>query len=546
MSLSDIVNVNIGIEGSDLTLPGFGVPLLLGPVHSNFPERVRFYSSESEILQDGFVETDAVYRQAQVIFSQRPRPERVAVGRRVASVAQVDTIRVVDAVVGDYTVSVNGQSATVTRVAQTETQLRDELRAAVNALAPRVGDTNVTAADVGVGTGDFSLTADVAGIQFPVSVTGPATGSIVFVQTVDCSAAGADGDYDVRIGNRSSIFTAVGNSATEIRDGLRVRLNEQTSETGVTAVDGVAADTIDLTNPASPFVVTATGPAVLAVTLRTLNGGIPEDLDAITMEQADWYALLLSDRDAQTILSAARTMESRGRLFLAQTNAAAVVEAPFDAATPTDVASRLKTLNLARTAVWFSADETNEVAAGIAGRILPEVPSSNTWKFKTLANVAADSFSTTQLTNMKAKSANGYRRVAGRDITFEGTVAEGEFLDVIRGVDKLTQDIQARIFTTLSDNPKVRFTNPGIRLIAADVTAALQQSTSDGLIAESRPDPNTGQDVTPAFSVTPPLSSSIPQSEKRARRIPASNPIKFEGTLAGAIHETEISGTVSV
>ncbi len=543
MSLDDVVTISIVVQSSALTLPGFGVPLLLGPVHTNFAERLRFYTQASQLLDDGFTTSDAVHRMAVVIFSQNPRPSKIAVGRRIASVAQVDTVRVVSTVAGDFTIQIAGQDATFTVVAEGVTAIRDALVLAVNALVPGVGDTNVTAAPVS--TDDLSLTADTAGIQFPITLITPAS-NMAFLQNIDVSAGGADGAYTIAIGSVAVTFNAISNTATQIRDGLITLLNGQTALTGVTAAP-TGVDLIDVTNPATNFVLVLTSPAsVMVSTLRVLNVGIPEDLAAITAEQADWYLLLLTDRSDELILSAARAIEVQRRTFLAQSSDAAIVDTPFDSVSPGDIASKLKALSLARSGVVYATDDTNDVAAGRVGLQLPKTPSSSTWKFKTLKAVLVDEFSPTQLANLTAKSANGYRVLAGRNHTFEGTVASGEFLDVVRGVDKLFQDIQTNAFLTLLKNEKVPFTNAGIDLIAADVTAALNTSTSAGLIALSRPNAITGEEESPAFTVTAPNVADIPAADRQARIIPSTNPITFEGTLAGAIHAVNVSGTLSV
>ena len=78
------------------------------------------------------------------------------------------------------------------------------------------------------------------------------------------------------------------------------------------------------------------------------------------------------------------------------------------------------------------------------------------------------------------------------------------------------------------------------------VRAALEEAAGPAvqLIAESRV--VAGKTQVPAYSVTPPLVGDIPSADRAARRIPASNPIVFEATLAGAIHEVTITGSVAV
>lgn len=542
MSLDDVVNVQITIQSSALTLPGFGVPLLAA-VHSNFAERLRYYTDVAGMLNDGFTSSDRVVDMATVIFAQNPKPSRIAVGRRETPVAMVLTINVDDNTDGTYTVQIDGQDASFVAAATTATLIRDGLVTAINALANDFDKGAVTAAPVG--TEQLSLTAGTAGIPFSVSLTSPAADGLNFWQNVDVSGGGADGAYEIIIGSVVHTFNAVSNTATQIRDGLITLINAGTS--GVAASPGTAADTIDLDRQASAFVVTVSSPgSVMTVSGRTLAVGMAEDLAAITDEQPDWYLLLSEERDDPSIRANADFIETVRKLYIAQTSDATVRDTPFNSGNVQDIAASLKNLSYARTAVVWTETDTNDIAAAWAGLQLPKTPASSTWKFKRLAGVVPDVYTSTQLSNLKSKDANGYREVAGRNMMFEGTVAVGEFLDIVRGVDKLFQTIQANVFGLFVANEKIDFTNGGIAQIGAQVTAALKASTTDGLIAQSRPNPQTLDEETPAFTVTVPNVADISAADRENRIIPSTNPITFEGTLAGAIHTVNVVGTLSV
>lgn len=540
MSLDDVVNVSIVVQSSALTLPGFGVPMI-AVQHSNFAERLRYYSDLSGMLDDGFLSSDPAYRMASAIFSQNPKPSRIAIGRREAAVAQVDTIEVLGNTDGTYTIQVDGVDASFVAASQTITQIRDGLVLAVNALTAKLGRSEVVAAPIS--TDALSITASTAGVPVSLALTAPVTGDLSFRQNVLVTGNTA-GTYTITIGSIAHSYLADGVvTAAQIRDALVTAINAGSS--GVAASPGTG-DSLDL-HAVTQFVVTvaSTGSA-MTLTERTLNSGLPEDLDAITEEQADWYFLLIPDRDAVSILVAAEAIETQRRMFVAQSSDAEILALPFDSGnTETDIFSKLKALSLARTIPAYASNDTNDIAAAWVGLQAPKTPASSTWKFKELRAVVVDEFTTTELVNLKSKNGNGFREIAGRNITFEGTVAEGEFADVIRGIDKLYQTIQANVFVILVRNEKIDFTNAGIATISAGVTAAIEESVSDGLIAQSRPNAITGDEETPAYTVTPPNVSDISAGDRESRIIPASNPIRFEGTLAGAIHAVSVSGTLA-
>lgn len=81
MGLSDIATITLTTESASATREGFGMPLILASdAPGGFTERVRFYSTLSELAVD-FASTTATYKQAAKIFAQQTRPPTVAVGR---------------------------------------------------------------------------------------------------------------------------------------------------------------------------------------------------------------------------------------------------------------------------------------------------------------------------------------------------------------------------------------------------------------------------------------------------------------------------------
>lgn len=88
MSLSDIVSVSITAETTSVSREGFGTPLLAA-YHTLWAERVREYSSLSEMVDDGFSALGPIYRGAAKIFGQNPRPQTLKIGRKALPTTQV-------------------------------------------------------------------------------------------------------------------------------------------------------------------------------------------------------------------------------------------------------------------------------------------------------------------------------------------------------------------------------------------------------------------------------------------------------------------------
>lgn len=267
--------------------------------------------------------------------------------------------------------------------------------------------------------------------------------------------------------------------------------------------------------------------ANLAAVATTPNAGIETDLNAIKAVDNDWYALILCDSAAASIMAAADWIESERKIFLASNGDSAVI-----AAGTTDIASRLKAKAYSRTAFLYSADHAAGSEGAALGNVLPRTPGSWTLKFKTLSGITVDSLTDTQLTVAKGKNANVYTSVGGAGMLEEGIVASGEYLDVIVGIDWIHANMQADIFQALRNQPKLPYTNAGAAVVESIIRNRLQLAVTASILSDD-----------PAYSVVVPLISEQDTADKSVRRLGG---ITFAATLAGAVHAATINGYVSV
>ena len=133
---------------------------------------------------------------------------------------------------------------------------------------------------------------------------------------------------------------------------------------------------------------------------------------------------------------------------------------------------------------------------------------------------------------METKKANYYITVAGVSIVMNGQVSGNEWIDTIRGIDWLEARMKERLFSALINAPKIPYTDNGVAIIEAGVRAQLAEGIRVGFLAAD-----------PAPEVTVPKVADIDPAQKAARILPD---VSFSATLAGAIHEIEIDGVVSV
>ncbi|MDR3165435.1 MAG: DUF3383 domain-containing protein [Synergistaceae bacterium] len=165
---------------------------------------------------------------------------------------------------------------------------------------------------------------------------------------------------------------------------------------------------------------------------------------------------------------------------------------------------------------------------------------SETWKFKQLASVVPSELTSTKSDALEAAHLNCYAEYGGRNITMNGQVTAGEWIDVIRFRDWLQDDMQYRIYNLLIMNTKVPYTNPGIALVENQMIASLKAGQAAGGIAPDEFDSNGN--LNPGYTVTVPNSMDLSASQKASRALTG---CKFSARLAGAIHAVTVNGELT-
>jgi hypothetical protein len=245
-------------------------------------------------------------------------------------------------------------------------------------------------------------------------------------------------------------------------------------------------------------------------------------LNAIELVDNDWYGLFLVSRVQADIEAVAQNyIESRIKILIATSSDTALRDG-----TAGNVGEVLNAAALDRTSVWYSADTDNDLTAGLLGLQLPKDPGSTNWAFKTIAGPAFDDLSPTQIQNIDNVKANHYTRVAGVNITRLGTMASGEFIDVIRGSDFIQARMQELVYFELLNSEKIPYTNDGIAAIENRMREALNLGVDN-------------QIINPDFTITTPDVADISQIDKGNRFLPD---MEFEATLTGAINKVQIRG----
>ena len=243
--------------------------------------------------------------------------------------------------------------------------------------------------------------------------------------------------------------------------------------------------------------------------------------------ERDWYFAIITSDDVSDILAVADVIEQRGgKLFAARTGDLADLAAIF-------------AKKYDRTFVLYHSDPAevaNYPEAAWVGAAGAQPVGSVTWKFKRLVGIAPDNLTATELNNIHAAGGNAYVTKAGDDVTSEGKVVSGEYIDVIMAKDWVQVNIEHSLQKLLNQSPKIPFTNAGIAQLEAATINVLRQGFNQGIIAADA-------DGLPLYNTNFPTREETDPADRAQRRYTGAT---FSFELAGAVHEATIHGTITV
>lgn len=269
--------------------------------------------------------------------------------------------------------------------------------------------------------------------------------------------------------------------------------------------------------------------------LRTATETVEQALHEVTLADidGDFYGILMPNEhgsdhakykeDIESLISALKT-----RRLLAGVD---LTEEQFNAFPYRD--GKLDGLISCRLFYLFKEkDKDNEYpAAAWMGKMLPESPGSTSWAFKELDYITKSKLTTDLTTKLKKADINRHIFINDKGVTLDGKVSSNEYIDIVHGIDWLHVRIQERIFRLLMINGKIPYTAKGVDLVRCELLSQLNEAVERGLLAKE-----------PGPKVSIPDINTIATDKKENRILPD---VKFSARLAGAIHEIEISGTVS-
>lgn len=467
-----VVDVNITINVVRLAQAGFGIPLFVDATNKFSERTTGLLTSPDDLLEAewGFTTSSPAYRAATQLYAQSPSVEGFKIGRRAALF--------------------NGQPTDVQ------------------------------------GTGSTHA--------FTLSVSGSGVSDVPVTYT---TSGGSETEFDVCTAFKATIDSSPLNSFV-------------TAE--VSGAGSAARLVVRCADNEEPFLITFgtsdnfTGEYQGEETAANCMAAIRDYDD-------EWYFLATHDRDVTWVDQISEYIQSTaevdpntpsyGKMYFQASSDVTNIDKPYDGDNPSySVFGLLRSKNRTRTVNFFhqSADANYPECAYI-GVNAPYNAGSVIWSNIVLNGLAPSAHPVTgrrltsgQKSNLASNNANFIETDAGVDVVRDGITASQEWIDIIRGVDWLTQEIELAIKRLLfqQKGKKINYTDQGIAQVREVIHTALQSAVNRNFLQ--------------SFELKVPLLADILATSTGKtnwiNRVLAD--VTFVGYLAGAINTVTVNGSV--
>ena len=270
-------------------------------------------------------------------------------------------------------------------------------------------------------------------------------------------------------------------------------------------------------------------PQLIKVCRKATATDYDDYLDTIRVTDDAWYAVCIASRLDADLNSVGTWADSNGKFFFGCASGVAA----------------LSGRSVDRESYMIHTAPTDYPECAWVGRCLPSDPGSIDWKWKVLSGQTASTFTSSELTAIRAAHGNAIQSQAGVSFTNDSFTTSGKFIDVIMGRDWIEDQLKTDLLSMLINNNSIPYDDSGIAMVEAVVRGVLKRAGDNGLIAKasSAADMLQSDDKVYMFRVTVPLRSDTSSVDRANRTL---TDVKFVYTVAGSIHEVEVTGTITV
>lgn len=203
-----------------------------------------------------------------------------------------------------------------------------------------------------------------------------------------------------------------------------------------------------------------------------------------------------------------------------------------------DDSTALTVDGIERTVLFYcnATEEYPSPAAALVGATAGMDAGSFTYKNIIIKGIAPQNLTATEVEAIHAKGGITFVTKAGDNVTTEGKVAGGEFIDIVDSKDYIVSNLEYQTQKVLNNSAKIPYDDNGIALLESVAVNVMKDAYNKGIIA-------TNEDGSPAYAVDYALRSQVSDGDRVARKYAGG---QFSFTLAGAVHTVEVTGEIII
>jgi hypothetical protein len=211
----------------------------------------------------------------------------------------------------------------------------------------------------------------------------------------------------------------------------------------------------------------------------TIDASYVDAIDAISVINNDFYAILIDSQIATDIKDVAGYVQGKQNLFLACSKDSSIL----DGSNSADISSYLKDNSLNRTELFY--DSATRLDGAVAGALLSASVGKDRVAFlSNLSNITPSALSQSQFDVLKNKNCSCYTTVAGINLVIENTSSIYSSAAANRNADWFKSQIQISILNYLSKN-KIPFSDAGISIVENLIIQVAVNALNYGVLSYS-------------------------------------------------------------
>ena len=388
--------------------------------------------------------------------------------------------------------------------------------------------TTLSVARSGSGT---EIAPYVITVTVGTNISGVATSTALQVKTAADLVANVTGVVNITLVSSGAGVVAALAQAPLVIDTVASKALVYREFGELSEMTGIYAVTDDVYKMASKLLSQTRRPKTFAVYCKVAAQSITAALAELIETENDWYYLLHDSRLLADLHECGDFASANTKIFIGGS----------DDITALDARENDREAYL--------IDNANDFAeCAWAGLMSTYEPGTATWKWKSLSNITASNFTSTQLSNIRSGSGQTITKQSGVAYVNNGVLTfDGEFIDTIVLQDYVVARINENIFRLLVTTPKVTMDPDGLEKIAANVRATLRERALVGAIAvvdtANDADLLLSDDGQYKYKVTTPAMADITDNDKANRIL---NNVTATFYVSGAIHEVGVNLIITV